>query len=224
MIAVLMTNQLPETGRYERPDKFHVLQAEKDVKLAIDSGYEPDAFGSLGNIVITADLQRFIAEQKLVAATKESEESHSVKLREEREEKREQSAQAAIEEISDAEKHEKYLKETHALGDIELTGRQWKHVSTYAEKNRERLTAEWLEDGMDKQDVEDTFKVMEIMGRGPANEQEKTFVQERIQNPDIKSRTETVIGEAGFDVEKARGQAPSLTQSGISKPAYDPMP
>lgn len=148
MIAVLMTNQLPETGRYDRPDKFHVLQAEQDVKLAIDSGYEPDSFGSLGNIVITADLQRFIAEQKLAAATKESEESHSVKLREEREEKREQSAKAAIEEISDAEKREKYLNDNHAFGDIELTGKQWAHVSKFAEENKKRIRAEWQEEGI----------------------------------------------------------------------------
>lgn len=216
MIAVLMTNQLPETGRHDRPDKFHVLQAEQDVKLAIDSGYEPDAFGSLGNIVLTADLQRFIAEQKLVAATKESEESHSVRLREEREEKREQSAQAAIEELSDIEKREKYLNDNHAFGDIELTGRQWKHVSTYAEKNRERLTAEWLEDGMDKQDVQDTFKVIEIMGRGPANKEEETFLQRKRENPEISNKVESVIDEAGFDVEKARSQAPSASRQSTS--------
>lgn len=224
MIAVLMTNTLPETGRYDRPDKFHMLQAEKDVKLAIESGYEPEAFGTLDNIVVTADLQHFINEQKLKVALRDSQEEQTIKLREEREEKREQSAQAAIDELSDSEQREKYLKETHAFGDIELTGKQWGHVSAYTKKNRERLTAEWLEEGMDKQDAEDTFKVIEIMGRGPANKEEETFLQRKHENPEIVNRVESVIQESGFDIEKSQSQAPSIAQSTMPKQAYDPMP
>lgn len=216
-----MTNTLTETGPLERPDKFHSLQAETDVKLAIDSGYEPDTFGNLGNIPLTADLQRYINEQKLTIATKESEEASSIKLREEREEKREQSHQAAIDELSDSEKREQYLNESHAFGDIEYTGKQWQRISEYAKANRSRITEDLLEKGYTHADIEQGLKVTEIMANPNATKEEKQYVAEAAKNDNVSAIIKDVGEEAGYEAKQSEAPKPASALPPTMQMAHD---
>lgn len=208
MIAVLMTNQLPETGRYDRPDKFHVLQAEQDVKLAIDSGYDPDSIGSLSNITITADLQRYIAEHKAAAALKETQESDNIKLHTEREEKREQSAQAALDELSDSADREKYMNDYHAFGDIQYTGKQWQRIAQYAKDNKDRITEEWLAKGYTQAEIDKGFRVTEIMANPNATKEEKQYAQEAAKDSKTSIFVKDIGEEAGFEAKQSEGPKP----------------
>lgn len=185
--------------------EIKLREAKADADLAVNSGYDPETFVTT-NIPMTTDLRAYMDLNRLKAVT-EAEAGNIQRLKnlEDEKEARQVRQQDAFDDLTQtAQEREQWLKDKHEFGGIELTGKQWSHVSKYVENNESRLLQEILErnPGMSKADAQLELDAIKAIDDKPS--QARTELLEKANQRETFTDTTVYVAEqSGMPINPA---------------------
>lgn len=163
--------------------KATLLKAEQDVALAIASGYDPFQLGIAAVVPYHPDLQRAVFEKRHNAVAAQQNNVLFANFKQnQQQEKSDQAAEdnymlSLLREMEE-KRLQKWLNESHSLGHIRMTGHEWAQLAEHARDNRADIKQQLLNKGYDSQKADDRIQALDIMARGPRNDDEKTLISD----------------------------------------------